>query len=155
MCTKENLEHNLNRTMIEATRLFDRNPFIRLRRVSCIVCTAAEDASPRGALPPITLPAWLACTLHQRLIFRCVELHIDRNRQIPSAICKGELLLESRVVSVFVVPCQLTLETVEFFLVLFCRLIVEASCEAVMLKGEEKKRWEHGGSLPCDDHNIH
>lgn len=46
MCTKKKeLEHNLNRTMIEATRLFTRNPFKRPRHFSCIVCTAAEDAS--------------------------------------------------------------------------------------------------------------
>lgn len=97
---KKNLEHNLNRTMIEAMRLFDRNPFIPPWRVSCIVCTAAEDASPQRLSASYNF-VWLTC-LHSapRLIFRCVKLHIDRNRQIPSAICKGEFFRESRVTSV-------------------------------------------------------
>lgn len=96
MCTKKNLEHNLNRTMIEATRLFDRNPFY----ASPVSSVQQQRTRPLGgALPPITLPGWLACTLHRRLIFRRVKLHIDRNRQIPSAICKEELFLESRAAS--------------------------------------------------------
>lgn len=62
-----------------------------------------------------------ACTLRQRFIFRYVELHVDRNRQIPSAICRGKLLLESRTAVCFsVIWCpqqwQLTLVADDVFL---------------------------------------
>lgn len=46
--------------MIEATRLFDRNPFIGPRCVSCIVCTAAEDASPQRLSASHNF-VWLTC----------------------------------------------------------------------------------------------
>lgn len=47
---KKELEHNLNRTMIEATRLFDTIPFTRRRRVSC-----NRLYSRRGRVPPEAL----------------------------------------------------------------------------------------------------
>ncbi len=97
--------------------------------------------------------AWMtvAHTPRQCFIFRCVELHVDRNRQIPSAICGGSLLLESRTAvcsSVIWMPSAVTVHPDTRWCVCLCSIKVNFVFDALLktywLREWREERWVPG-----------